>query len=87
ARAATRSLEGVFSSRVDEIVEALIRLRADLEAALDFADEDVPWLSGEDLASRLRSLETPLQVLLADAGQGRRLREGLTVAIAGRPNV
>lgn len=87
ARAATRSLEGAFSTRVDEIVEALIRLRADLEAALDFADEDVPWLAGDDLANRLRSLASRLHSLLGDAGQGRRLREGLTVAIAGRPNV
>ncbi len=87
ARAASRSLEGIFSRRCSDIVEALIQLRTDLEAALDFADEEVPWLSGASMAQRLHLLETLLRSLLDDAGQGRRLREGMTVAIAGRPNV
>ncbi len=88
ARAAVRSLDGEFSRRANELVDTLIGLRADLEAALDFADEDdVPWLSLQKLVERIRQLDAQLSQLLREAGQGRRLREGLVVAIAGRPNV
>jgi tRNA modification GTPase len=87
ARAATRSLEGEFSRRVNDIVETLVGLRADLEATLDFADEDLPWLSPQTLGERIDALTAKLVTLLHEAGQGRRLREGMTVAIAGRPNV
>lgn len=87
ARAAMRSLDGEFSQRVDGVVDALIGLRADLEAALDFADEDLPWLSPQSLAQRLQDLADDLSNLLNQAGRGRRLRDGLVVAIAGRPNV
>ena len=86
-KAASRSLEGEFSRRCHGIVEELVQLRADLEAALDFADEEVPWISSESLTTRLQSVQQQLRSLLDDAGQGRRLREGMTVAIAGRPNV
>ena len=86
-RAASRSLHGEFSRRVAALVEDLIGLRADLEAALDFADEDVPWLSGSQLQARLTSLAAAVDELLRKAAQGRRLREGLSIAIVGRPNV
>ncbi|GAC1626734.1 MAG: tRNA uridine-5-carboxymethylaminomethyl(34) synthesis GTPase MnmE [Nevskia sp.] len=86
-RAANRSLQGEFSRRVSALVETLIALRRDLEAALDFADEDVPWLSGPQLQTRLAELVALLQALQQQAAQGRRLREGLTIAIAGQPNV
>jgi tRNA modification GTPase len=86
-RAASRSLHGEFSRHIAAMVETLISLRADLEAALDFADEDVPWLNGTQLGDRLRQLTAALADVLQRARQGRRLREGLTVAIAGRPNV
>jgi len=86
-QAANRSLQGEFSRRVTALVEALIGLRADLEAAFDFADEDVPWLNGSQLAERLQQLRTQLKRLLDSAAQGRRLREGLSIAIAGQPNV
>lgn len=85
--AANRSLQGEFSRRVEALVEALIALRTDLEAALDFADEDVPWLDPAGLASRLGGLAELLKTLVQQAVQGRRLREGLTIAIAGQPNV
>src|SRR5579885_2899426 len=87
ARAASRSLHGEFSRRVQTMVETLIALRADLEAALDFADEDVPWLSSETLLARLHGLLAELDAVLHSATQGRRLREGLSVAIIGQPNV
>lgn len=86
-RAASRSLHGEFSRRVAALVEALIALRADLEAALDFADEDLPGLSGAQLQARLAELAAALAELLRRAVQGQRLREGMVIAIAGQPNV
>lgn len=86
-RAASRSLAGEFSARVEALVDSLTGLRADLEAALDFADEDVPWLSGPQLVLRLDGLARGLADVLRAAAQGRRLRDGLVVAIGGAPNV
>ncbi len=86
-RAANRSLQGEFSRRIARLVETLTALRADLEAAFDFADEDVPWLDGPRLGARLLETGGQLKTLLKQAAQGRRLREGMTIAIAGQPNV
>jgi tRNA modification GTPase len=87
ARAAQRSLQGEFSARVRAIVDELVGLRIFVEGALDFSDEDVDWLADAALHARLAALLGHLRELLAAAAQGRRLREGLTVALAGQPNV
>ncbi len=85
--AAHRALDGEFSQRVQAIAGRLLDLRVFVEGALDFSDEDIDWLSDTQLAQGM--METDLEVarLLAQAVQGRRLREGMVVAIAGRPNV
>ncbi len=87
ARAARRSLEGEFSQRVNTLVGELTQLRVFVEGALDFSDEDVNWLADDKLHSRLAALNQSLHGLLREAGQGRRLREGMSVALAGQPNV
>lgn len=87
ASAALRSLEGEFSQRVSTIVEALTQLRIYVEGALDFSDEDVAWLSQPQLHGQLSAVTAQLQTLLGQAGQGRRLREGITLALTGQPNV
>lgn len=87
ARAAGRSLHGELSRRVHALVEELSQLRVFVEGALDFSDEDVNWLSDETLRGRLAALLDHLRQLIAQAARGRRLREGMTVAIAGQPNV
>ena len=87
ARAALHSLQGEFSRRVQGLLDELIAVRADLEAALDFADEDVPWITPQTLHDRIAGLVEITEDLSREAAQGRRLREGMTVAIAGRPNV
>jgi tRNA modification GTPase len=86
ARAAVRSLQGEFSARVHELVEALIGLRTHVEAAIDFPDEETDLLSEGHISERLRGLEERLQALRVAATQGRLLRDGMTVVIAGRPN-
>lgn len=87
ARSALRSLDGAFSRRVVAIDELLLAARMHVEAAIDFADEDIDLLADEQLRTRLGAIEASLAALLADGRQGRVLREGLDVVIAGAPNV
>jgi len=87
ARAATRSLEGELSRQVQRLLEELIQLRVYVEGALDFSDEDVNWLASESLHERLAALSQGVDDLLQRARQGRRLRDGLVIALTGAPNV
>jgi tRNA modification GTPase len=86
SRAAMRSLEGRFSQQVNELVEAVVELRAYIEAALDFAEEEIDFLANSDIGQRLDATLNQLQTLLLHAEQGRTLQEGLGVALAGLPN-
>ena len=86
ARAAMRSLEGDFSRAVKLVFDALVRLRAWLEAALDFPEEEIDFLSAPQLLDDLRHLQTQIADLLVAARRGVVLRDGLHVVIVGRPN-
>jgi tRNA modification GTPase len=87
ARAAARSLSGEFSRAVRRLVDALVELRALIEATLDFPDEDVGFLRAADAQGRLAELQRQLAALTRRAQRGARLREGLTMVLVGRPNV
>ncbi|MFT3755531.1 MAG: tRNA uridine-5-carboxymethylaminomethyl(34) synthesis GTPase MnmE [Pseudoxanthomonas sp.] len=86
ARAARRSLEGVFSQRVNAIGDALLGLRIHVEAAIDFADEPLDTLGGAQVRQQLNEAIAQLATLLADAERGRKLRDGLHAVIVGPPN-
>jgi tRNA modification GTPase len=86
ARAAQRSLAGVFSRRVEVLQEQLTRLRVFIEAAIDFPDDEIDFLADSDVLVRLDQTIDDTQGLLADAHQGRILRDGIVLAIVGRPN-
>ena len=86
ARAAMRSLEGDFSRAVQELFEALVHLRAWLEAALDFPEEEIDFLSAPQLHDQLAALRAGIADLLQAARRGVVLRDGLHVVIVGRPN-
>ena len=86
SRAAMRSLEGRFSQQVHGLVEEIIALRVFIEAALDFAEEEIDFLDNPDISRRLDGCNQHLQELLAQAEQGRTLQEGLSVSLAGLPN-
>jgi tRNA modification GTPase len=86
ARAAMRSLQGEFSNMVQGLTDALIDLRAYVEAAIDFPEEEVDFLGDLQLAERLATVRAHFDGVMAAAGQGRLLRDGLTVVLAGRPN-
>jgi tRNA modification GTPase len=85
-RAARRSLDGVFSARVDELVEALTLLRVHVEAAIDFPEEEIDFLAAPELAARLARVEALHGALHRDAARGVRLVDGLHVVIVGAPN-
>ena len=86
SRAAMRSLEGRFSNQIHRIVDEIVEVRAYIEAALDFAEEEIDFLADADLQHRLESCSSNLQTTLAQAEQGRTLQEGLEISLAGLPN-
>lgn len=86
ARAALRSLQGAFSAEVHGLVEGLIDLRVWVEAAIDFPEEDIDFLADPALTTRVTALRGRFESVTRAARQGRVLRDGLTVVIAGRPN-
>jgi len=87
ARSAARSLAGDFSRRVDALVDGLTELRAHVEACIDFPEEEIDAADLRWQDERLSRLQADLAQLLEEARQGAVLREGLTVALVGRPNV
>ncbi len=87
AKAAVRSLQGDFSRQVRLLVEQLIELRVYVEAALDFAEEEIDFLSSPELLERAQRLKNDFAALMANLAQGRLLQEGMTVVLAGTPNV
>lgn len=86
ARCAIRSLQGEFSNRIHELVEALINLRIYVEAAIDFPEEEIDFLADGKVLADLKSVLGKVEAVQAEAKQGSLLREGMSVVIAGRPN-
>ncbi len=86
ARSAVRSLQGVLSRRVESLLEALVRLRTYVEAAIDFPEEEIDFLADGALIADLDTLRSGVDALLSSATRGRLLRDGLRVVIAGAPN-
>lgn len=86
ARCAVRSMQGVFSRRIETLVEAVTHLRIYVEAAIDFPEEEIDFLADGKVAGDLQNLRDQLQGVLAEAQQGTILRDGMKVVIAGRPN-
>ena len=87
ARHAVRSLQGDFSKMIAALAEEVIAIRSYVEAAIDFSDEEIDFLSSGQIASRLETLDRRIDSILESAKTGSVLREGLNVVIAGEPNV
>lgn len=88
AQLAVNQLQGQLYERLELIRSELIAMLALLEVAIDFPDDDVEIFSVEQVGIQLHSaIITPLEQLLALAEQGRIVREGVKVVIAGQPNV
>ncbi len=85
-RSAQKSMQGVFSTQIHELVEELTYLRVYVEAAIDFVDEEIDFLSDGIIERRLRALLNRIEKIQATAQQGRLLRDGMTLVLAGKPN-
>ncbi len=86
AKSAMRSLQGQFSSLIHALVEDVIHLRMYVEAAIDFPDEEIDFLSDGKVTNDLKHIIDRLLEVQKKAKQGSLLREGMQVVIAGKPN-
>ncbi|WP_211923835.1 tRNA uridine-5-carboxymethylaminomethyl(34) synthesis GTPase MnmE [Coxiella endosymbiont of Amblyomma nuttalli] len=87
ARSAIRSLQGEFSKYIHELMTAFIELRTYIEAAIDFSEEEIDYLTDESIKIKLKNLLQQVQVIEKITNQGVLLRDGINVVIAGEPNV
>jgi tRNA modification GTPase len=87
AKVAAQQLEGSLSRRLQPIKQKLIELIAVLEAGIDFAEDDVSVLPGDQILQRISAIRVPLEELAQSFTYGKVVHEGLTLAIVGRPNV
>ena len=87
ARSAARSLSGAFSREVGQLAQQVVRLRMLVEATLDFPEEEIDFLEAAGAGAQLGAIVATLDQALARARQGALLREGLSVVLAGQPNV
>lgn len=85
-RSAQQSLQGVFSEKINQLIDELIELRVFIEAAIDFVDEEIDFLGDGVVAGRIARLQTQIGEIRRSAEQGRLLHDGMTVVLAGKPN-
>lgn len=86
-RIAQEQLRGALSREIDSVRERLIGLLAHIEAGIDFVEEDIAFIPTAELTAGLQQAHEAVDQLLAHSREGRILREGVTAAIIGRPNV
>ena len=86
ARSAQKSMQGVFSEQINELVTELTELRIYVEAAIDFVDEEIDFLTDGVVENRIVRLLQRIRLIQKTAQQGRLLRDGMTVVLAGKPN-
>jgi tRNA modification GTPase len=87
ARVAAQQMEGAVSARLKPHKKVLMDLIARLEAGIDFAEDDVAVMDWAEIGSRVDAIRSDLEKLVEGYEYGRIVREGLSLAIVGRPNV
>ena len=87
ARVAAQQMEGAVSSRLKPHKQVLLELIARLEAGIDFAEDDVPVSGWDEIVAGIGRIRSDLEKLVEGYAYGRIVREGLSLAIVGRPNV
>jgi tRNA modification GTPase len=86
AKVALRQLQGHLSADFQRIEDDLLWILAMLEASIDFSTEDLEVVSSDELKARARGLQVFIDQLIGSYKQGRILREGLQIALVGKPN-
>jgi len=84
---AARSLQGAFSDDINSLIEEITQLRILVESTLDFPEEEIEFLENAQARQRLAAVKEKLQALRAGAKQGKILRDGIQLVLAGAPNV
>ena len=84
---AARSLQGSFSDDINHLIEEITQLRILVESTLDFPEEEIEFLESAHARERLMAVKEKLQILRAGAKQGKILRDGIQLVLAGAPNV
>jgi tRNA modification GTPase len=86
ARVAASQLGGSVSKAIAPAKDALLNLIAALEAGIDFAEDDIDLLPDAAIATQIDVIATPLEAMQRSFAYGRTVRDGVTIAIVGRPN-
>jgi len=86
-RASVRGLAGEMKNKISTLRQILIEILAEIEAGLDFSEEEIEFISKEKLLSELDKVLEQLNQILERAKAGRILSEGIKIVIAGKPNV
>lgn len=86
-RGAARSLQGAFSDDINHLIEEITQLRILVESTLDFPEEEIEFLENAQARERLAAVKERLNTLRAGAKQGKILRDGVQLVLAGAPNV
>ncbi len=84
--AANRQLDGRLGQRINSMLDTLTEILAEIEVRMDFVDEDLDWRSHEELETGIGAAVDEVRELLAHSEEGRILRQGIRVVIAGAPN-
>ena len=87
ARQAIRQMQGEFSKQLQPLKDDLLNVIVVLESALEFVEDDLPEMQAESVKAKLAHIASETEKLAATFQAGRLIREGLRVAIVGRPNV
>ena len=86
AKIASEQMDGALSRRIRPIKQALIHLVAQLEAGIDFAEDDIDLMPAETIATRIDTIAEPLAAMAASFAYSRVVRDGFSLSIVGRPN-
>ncbi len=86
-RVALEQLRGALSDELGRIREGLTRLLVEVEAGIDFSDEGITFIAPQALAAGIEKVAERVERLIQTAEDGRIVREGVTAALVGRPNV
>ena len=86
-RGARNQLDGILSKKVDSLKTLLVNTSSLIELELDFAEEDLEFVSIKEVLSNINSIEKEIDILLSTFSFGRLLRDGVNVVLVGKPNV
>jgi tRNA modification GTPase len=87
AKGAIRSLQGTFSTYINQVNQKLINIRMFIESSIDFPDEDIEFINKENIYIKLKDIQEELSKLLESTKRGVLLNDGANVVIIGKPNV